>query len=243
MSRPAAGAIQSTVKASRLFFVVATTAFGAGLSGQTTVTWNFGAGSASLAASSGTPVGNLTVGSIGSFTGQTLTTSTASASGGYTGASGNFNGSFSAVAGTFNVSSSSAFTVTLTPASGYDVTLTGITFGSRSTASGPTSVAVRTSTDGFAASAYSTSVATTGAWTLVNTGALTSITGTATNPLTVRLYGSGGSSAASGNWRVDDVAMSLAVSAVPEPSTYAAILGAIAFAGSAWRRRVRKNPG
>jgi hypothetical protein len=74
----------------------------------------------------------------------------------------------------------------------------------------------------------------------VNSGALTSITGTALNPLTLRIYGSGGSSASAGNWRIDDLSVTLAVGAIPEPSTYAAIAGFVML-GFAVARKYRAN--
>lgn len=230
------------MKALHLLAAAAGVITSAVVSAQTTIGWNFGTGTASLLASSGAPVDNLTIGSIGSFTGQTLTTNLTSPSSGYTGASGNMSGSFAAVAGVFNVSSSSAFTITLTPAAGHQVSITSLSLGSRSTGSGPTTLALRTSADGFASDAFSTSVSTGGTWALIQTGALSNINGTSSDPLTIRIYGYGGTSASAGNWRLDDVSMTVSMSAVPEPSTYAAISGAAALLGALWHRRRRQGP-
>lgn len=207
--------------------------------GQVIIGWDFGTASANLSSDINVPVTNLTVSNVSSFTGQTLTNANSSGSTGYSGASGTFNASFAAVSGAFNGTTSSAFVFTLTPSAGYTVSISSITFGSRSTASGPTALAIRTSSDNFASNAYSTSVSANSTWGLVNSGALTSITGTNLNPLTVRIYGSGGSSASAGNWRIDDLHVTLTVSAaaIPEPSTYAAILGCAALTGVLIRRR------
>lgn len=229
------------MKALHLVVIAAVPLAGTPAFAQTTIGWNFGTGTASLVVSSGAPVQNLTIGSIGSFTGQTLSTSiTASPSSGYAGASGDMSGSFAAVAGPFNASASSAFTVTLTPAAGYQVSLGSISWGSRSTASGPTTLAVRTSADGFASDAYSTAVSTSSTWALIQTGGLSNITGTSADPLTLRIYGYGGTSTSASNWRFDDLSMSVSLSAVPEPSTYAAIAGATALVGAMWHRRRRR---
>lgn len=206
-----------------------------------TVSWNFGTATPSLVPSSGVPIENLTFGSVGSFTGQTLTVNTTSSSVGYIGASGAQSGSFAAVSGSFNASTSSAFTVTLTPAAGYEVTLVNVSWGTRSTTSGPTQLALRTSADAFAGDVFTTSVATNNAWTLVDTGPLTQITGSAANPLTLRIYGYGGSSTSAGNWRFDDLSVNVAMSAVPEPSTYAALAGTCALIGAGWHRHRRRR--
>ena len=209
------------------------------LQAQTTISWDFGTATGSIAADVNVPVTNLTISNISSLTGQTLTNASSSVSAGYSGASGGFNGSFAAVSGAFNSVSSSAFVFTLTPTAGYQVAVTNISLGSRSTASGPTALTLRTSVDGFSANTYSTIASANSAWSFVNSGTLTSITGTNSSPLTLRLYGSGGSSAAAGNWRIDDLSVTLAITAVPvpEPSTYAVILGGIALAGVMIRKR------
>lgn len=205
---------------------------------QTTVGWNFGTGAGDASANINAAVSHLTISNITAFTGQTLTLANASASSGYTGASANYNASFATVAGAFNVNSSSAFTFTLTPASGYQVSVSSISFGSRSTASGPVSLAIRTSADNYASNVFASSVTANSVWSLQTASSLSSITGTSASPLSVRLYGYGGTSASAGNWRIDDLNVTLTVSAVPEPSTYAAIAGAVALAGvMMWRRR------
>ena len=141
---------------------------------------------------------NLTVSSVTSFTGQTLTTAASSVSSGYSGASGGFNASFAAVSGAFNAATSSAFSLTLTPASGYQVTVSSVSFGSRSTSSGPSTISLRSSADSYGANLFSTTVGTAGSWSLRNSGSLNSIMATALNPVTLRIYGSGGTRASSG---------------------------------------------
>jgi hypothetical protein len=230
-----------SMKALPILLSAAAALSGATAPAQTVVSWNFGVATPSLVASSGVPIENLTLGSVSSFTGQTLTVNTTSSSTGYAGASGGQSGSFAAVSGSFSAGTSSAFTVTLTPAPGYEVTVASVSWGTRSTSSGPTQLALRTSADLFAADAFTTSVATNNTWSLVDTGPLTHVTGSAANPLTLRIYGYGGSSASAGNWRFDDLSVSVSMSAVPEPSTYAALAGACALLGAGWHRHWRRR--
>ena len=134
------------------------------------------------------------------------------------------------------------FTVTPTP--GYQVAVTGISFNYLVTSSGPTSVSLLSSTNNY-------TIALTGNLSLTKAGstpgtvdwhpATSSITATFTTPTTFRLTGTGASSWA-GAFRIDDFKLFGAVTAIPEPSTYAAICGAIALGGAAWRRRRRRHP-
>lgn len=240
--KPGAGDRQiAAMKALPILLSALAAVGGATAPAQTVVSWNFGTATASLVASSGAPVDNLTLSSLGTFTGQALTVNTTSSSIGYTGASGAHSGSFAAVAGAFSLGTSSALTVTLTPAPGYEVAVTHVSWGTRSTTSGPTQLALRTSVDAFAADAFTTTVATNNTWSLVDTGPLTQITGNAASPLTLRIYGYGGTSASAGNWRFDDLSVSVSMSAVPEPSTYAALAGVCALLGAGWNRHWRRR--
>ncbi len=92
--------------------------------------------------------------------------------------------------------------------------------------------------------ALNTSSFTTGAnhsWTVIDHGS-GSITGTA-----LTLTGTSGTFASLGSFSTDLTNGNLnlnwnAISAVPEPSTYAALLGALALAGAAWRRARASRP-
>ena len=204
---------------------------------QAQVVWNFGTATGTASPTSGI-LSNLTAGAVtqNNNFGSTTMLSNSSASTTYSGASGNYNAAASAVAGAFNVSSSTYFEFTLTPSSDYQVSVTAVSFGTRSTASGATTVALRSSSDSYGTALASGSSNTT--WALVSVSSLTSITGTATSPLTFRIYGYGGTgSSGTANWRTDDISVTASVTAIPEPSTYAAIFGVAALGFAAWQRR------
>jgi len=130
------------------------------------------------------------------------------------------------------------FKLTLTPAEGYQLSVTGLAFGYRATASGPTSFVLRSSADGFG-----TDLATAG---LVNDSAWHSYTSSPlelaglTSPTVFRLYASGASSSL-GTLRIDDVSVAGAVAAVPEPAAVAAAAGGLALAAGLWRRRQQRH--
>jgi len=148
-------------------------------------------------------------------------------------ASGGFNLTFSAKSGTLDTGSSSYMAVTLTPAAGYSGTVSAVGFGSRSTPSGPTTLSLRSSADGYAADVASFSPSTTSNWAYFTNSFVNPVQFSSSSPLTLRLYGSGGSSATSGNWRLDDLQLDVIV--VPEPA--AVVLGMLAVAGATIRVR------
>ena len=200
---------------------------------QAQINWNFT--DANTTPDGGVPpnviVSDLTAGN------SSLAINSTSASTGYTGASGGNNAAVSAVPGTLNISTSTYYQFTLTPASGYQINATDFTFGNRSTASGPTVLSLRSSIDGYTTDLASQAVANDSVWRLV-TMAFTA-TGAIDEAVTFRLYGSGGSSTAS-NWRIDDLNFTASAALVPEPSTYAMIgLGATLLVGM--QRFRRKN--
>ena len=97
--------------------------------------WNF------TTASPSTTISNLTIGDLtqGNNNGTTILINGTSASSVYTGASGGNNAGAASRTGSLNTgaSGSAYFQFTLTPANGYNFTLTGISFGSRGTSTGP----------------------------------------------------------------------------------------------------------
>jgi hypothetical protein len=217
-----------------------------------TVYWNMN----DLTTPTSNAVSNLTVSALSQ--GNTTTTggTTTSVSSGYTfllnsattTASGSFNLTFSAKSGTLDTGSSSYMAVTLTPAAGYSGTVHTIGFGSRSTATGPSTLSLRSSADGYAADVASFSSSTSSDWTYFTNSFSNPVEFSSSSPLMLRLYGSGGSSASSGNWRIDDLQLDVVL--VPEPA--AMLLGLFAVAGVAlcarrsgrWRgRRVTQCSG
>ena len=195
-------------------------------SAKAQIYWDFGT-AATLTAypTSGIPA-NITVDSVrkGNSTGTPFLSAT-SVSSGYTGASGAGNAGTTAKAGpldyTVNATSGSAFyEITLTPALGYAVNVTGIGFGSRSTGTGPKRYSIRTDMDAYAtAAADDTITSATSAWgARVQT---LSLTGTVGTPLTIRIYGYAGAGAVSAiNFRIDDLSiLATAVSSAPSITT------------------------
>lgn len=223
--------------------IVTTAILGATLttSANAQISWDLGT-SAGNAAVSSNSVSYLTASSVSQNNNHGVTTmlSAASPSSGYLGASGQYNAASSGVAGQLNLSTSTYYQFTLTPSIGYEVSLSSISFGTRSTSSGPTNVAVYTSDDDFTyAIALGNSTST---WALISSGPLTNISGTAASPLVVRIYGYGGSgSTSTANWRIDDLTAS-GVSVVPEASNYAAIFGGVALVAPFCSAAAKQQP-
>lgn len=177
-----------------------------------TVGWNFGTTASNANPStntvSGLVVSALTRGNNNGTTGDALLLSN-SASTGYTGASGQFNAGVAARVGALNTAAngSAFFEITLTPNTGRSLSLTQISAGFRSTGTGPTTISVRTSLNGYASNVGSATISANSTWVL-RTISLTGVQGASDQPITVRIYGSGGAgsaSAGSNNWRIDDL--------------------------------------
>jgi len=201
------------------------------VAGGGTIYWNMN----DLAQPTSNTVTNLTVGAISQANTTTTGSSTQSASSGYsftlngqtTSASGSTNLTFSARPGLLDTGSSTSVSLSLTPAVGSSGTLNAVGFGSRSTASGPTTLSLRSSTDNFSTDIASFSPLTGGTWAYFTSIFSAPVSFSSDSPLTLRLYGSGGSTASAGNWRLDDLQVDVVV--VPEPAAVA--LGLLGVAG------------
>ncbi|MER3499681.1 MAG: hypothetical protein C4308_14160 [Chitinophagaceae bacterium] len=118
------------------------------------IVWNFGTTAVNANPSTNT-TSNLTVSvvSIGNSNGTVSSPiNSSAASTGYAGASGQMNIGNAARTGSLDVTPSTGsayFEFTLTPASGYTVSLSAISFGSRSTSTGPVSYSIRTNLDNY----------------------------------------------------------------------------------------------
>lgn len=165
-----------------------------------------------------------------------------SASSGYAGSSGTNNIGAAARAGVLDITTgtgSAYIEFTMTPSASFALTLQSISFGERSTGTGPQLVTIRTSLDGFATDLASAAVANTSTWTL-QSPTFAPISGGLDQPITIRLYGSNGvGSPTSGtiNFRLDDISVGATSGAIPEPSTVA--LGLAGLAGLVALRRRR----
>jgi hypothetical protein len=167
-----------------------------------------------------------------------------SASSGYSGFTGGNNFQADVKIGSLDTSSSTFFVVTLTPVSGFSITLNSISFGSRSTGTGPKTISLFSSIDSFASAIGSVSDSANSTWTLKSPTLSGSLSGASGQAIQLRIYGSDGTGTqpTSANWRIDDINLNVSssLSAVPEPTTWGAIsaLGLLGICGlREWRQR------
>lgn len=207
------------------------------------VTWNFG----TAAPSAGLPVTGLTVGDVtrGNNNGTTTLLTTSSVSSGYAGASGTSNAGAAARVGALSTASngSAYFEFTLTADFGYTFSLTDISFGTRSTSTGPQAYAWRSDADSYATDLASGSIANNSTWSLKSNTGLVSQSSNG-GSITYRLFGyagTGNPATGTANWRIDDLSLTVVATPVPvpEPETYAAVAGAGLVGFAFWRRARR----
>ena len=170
------------------------------------VTWDF----ATATPTSGV-VANSTVSDVsqGNNNGTTTLLNSTSVSSGYVGASGTNNAGAAARTGTLNTAAagSAYFEVTITPSTSYQINVTNVATGTRRTATGPILYSVRSSLDGFTTDLSTVASGASGVWGLSTFPAF-NITGTSNTAITLRIYGSDGTGAATSgnaNWRIDDL--------------------------------------
>jgi len=193
-----------------------------------TVNWDFGASGAATANPSSGLTADITGGTLtqGNNNGTTALLTTTSASSSYTGASGANNACAAARIGALNraAGGSAYFEFTLAPGAGKRLSASGISFGMRSTSTGPQAFSVFTSLDGFAASIATGTVLNDGSWHLQAPAFGTQL-GAADQPITFRIYGyngAGSASANTANWRMDD--LKLSISAIYPPPVAPTVL-------------------
>ncbi len=184
--------------------------------------YNFSAGTADAASAAA----RLTASALlqGNNNGTTTLITTTSASTTYTGASGTSNAGVAARTGAINTAASGSayFEFTLTPTAGNIVTLTGISFGSRSTSTGPLAYALRSSLDAYTANIATGTLTNTSVWSLFSNSGL-SISSAAGTAITFRIYGyngTGAASASTANWRIDDLTLTGSVNAFNATQCY-----------------------
>lgn len=191
------------------------------------VFWDFGPdGSPTLNPSTGLPVANLSVSGIqqgNNYNASQNTTqiNTSSKSPTNQGFSGDYNVSTTAYNGTggsLDTDVNAYFEFTLTPAAGYEVTLSNITFGTRSTSTGPKQIAVRSSNDNYASDLGGADVSGNGTSWVLEDANLSSVT--SSSPVTIRIYGYAGtgsltSNSSANNWRLDDITIFVLMNQLP----------------------------
>jgi phosphatidylserine/phosphatidylglycerophosphate/cardiolipin synthase-like enzyme len=192
---------------------------------QSVVSWNFGVSSPVAGPSAGLPVPHLVVSDItsGNNNGSTTLLTASSASTGYTGASGGYNAGAAARVGVLNTGAngSASFEFTLTPDFASTVSLTAISFGTRSTSTGPQAYTLRSSLDSYGADIAAGTIANNSVWTLKTHTGLNVESGIGT-AVTFRLFGyngSGSASAGTTNWRIDDLSITVQVTVVGDPGS------------------------
>ncbi|MES2588341.1 MAG: YDG domain-containing protein, partial [Bacteroidota bacterium] len=192
-----------------------------------TVAWNFTAGTAAISSSA---ITNLTVSNLsqGNNNGTTTLLVNGSVSSGYGGASGTFNAGAAIFSGTLNTATSTYFEFTLTPASGYVIDLSNISFGTRSTGTGPLAYAIRSSKDAYASNVASGTMIANSVWVLKSTA--TSFTSNPGTAVTFRIYGYNGTGAVNtANWRIDDLNLTVKVLPVLSSALTATVCDAATF--------------
>ena len=167
--------------------------------------WNFDTTNPSSVA-----ITNLNVPTIAQYNTSSTFLSTSSASSGYSGVSGGNNAGSSASGGALGTAAgqSAAFEFTLEPTSGFQFALSEISFGSRSTGTGPVAYSLRSSADGYAADIATGTMSANSTWALKSNSGLSFSSSTS---VTFRLFGYNGSGSSSVSWRIDDLALTVAV--------------------------------
>ena len=216
---------------------IAALALTGSLSAQT-IAWNFTDLNGTF--DTGTPV-NWTVSGItigNSFGNVTTPINGQSVSSGYTTASGTGNiGNANNTAG-FSLSSP-YYEFTITPDSGFALSLNDLDFGARSTGTGAQAYSIRWSFDSFGTEIAGGSIANNSTWSFKD-NSFASLTAPVDTPVTVRIYAYGGTGSPSSgtiNNRLDDIALNVtATSAIPEPAG-AALMGLSGMGVVFMRRR------
>lgn len=181
-----------------------------------TVAWNFGAGAGteSAAPTSGLPA-DVTGGTVtsGNNNGTTTLVTAVSVSNTYSGFSAGNNAGAAARVGALNpaAAGSAFFQFTLTPAANKQLSVSALTFGNRSTGTGPQAYSVFSSADNYTTAIATGTISANSAWAL-HSPAFTAVSGTTGTALTFRIYGHSGAGspgANTANWRIDDLKVTL----------------------------------
>ena len=198
------------------------------------VSYTFGPTGTPTAAAASTAANIQSASSFGSFVGG----GAASGSGTGSNTAGGGGGAYF-TASNWRSADANYYSFMVTPSSGYQLSLANFSYYYATSSSGPTSAALFSSADSYA-SALANFTMIPAAGTIAaadwhqNTASIT-LSGI-TTATTFRLAATGASNAA-GSFRIDAITLNGSVTAIPEPSTYAAILGAVMLTGVIIRRR------
>lgn len=187
------------------------------------VNWNFN----TAAPTASTVPANVAVSSmtIGNSLGTATMIASGVASSGYTGASGGNNAGNASRTGALNknASGSAYFQFTVTPSQDYYVSLNGISFGTRSTGTGPAAYTLFSNLDNYGSSIATGTMLANSAWSLRSNTGFTITSGVST-PIVFRLFGHSGSGSPGSNvsnWRIDDLTLTLSTTTVcGSPNAY-----------------------
>jgi hypothetical protein len=171
--------------------------------GQTqTIRWTFNSAEATTNASDGVTAGvvqRVNGGSGGWLSGDSPSST-------YVGASGGSNAIAFAQSGALNTNASTYFQFALVPSTNHVLYVSQVSFGSRSTSTGPKLFGLRSGLDGFARDLANGSLSADGKWMLAQ-ASLCAVSPEPGTPVVFRLYGYGGTGSGSANWRIDDLAV------------------------------------
>ena len=155
--------------------------------------------------------------------GTTALLTTTSVSSGYTNpfnvlASGTTNAGAAARVGGFDASTNAFFEVQIVVPTSTTTSITNISFGSRSTGTGPAAYSIRSSVDGFASDVVTNALTTNSVWGMYVAPVSIALSN-GTNTIRIYGYGSAAASSATGtaNWRVDDLTVALGTGTGPNP--------------------------
>jgi hypothetical protein len=134
------------------------------------------------------------------------------------GASGGANAGVACKVQATNLATNSYFEFVVAPECAYGLMLNGLSFASRSTGTGPTTIQIATSADNFATAIATYSVGALNAWANNISPVFSPVSLSNSDSMKIRIYGSNGTgSGGSGaiNWRIDDIKLNIGTIAVP----------------------------
>lgn len=194
-----------------------------------TIVWDF----TTALPTSGLPA-TLTDGEVkqGNNNGTTALLTAVSVSPTGSGFSGGNNAGAAARIGALNPAQSAYFEFRLVPAAGRQLVATGLSFGARSTGTGPQGFAVFSSVDNFTSPLASGVLAANSNWALL-TPAFAGVRGAPGAAVTFRIFGyngTGSPAAGTANWRIDDLRLTAGTELAPAVESTSPLAGTTSVA-------------